>query len=220
MPKVQQGAAKKASRSSGKSMAGKPTKPALDKLPNTQETRLATSDHGEQIAPEASTRNRRHAQAGASGYVRLRIRMDEGEMSIVDTHHVDSELELPSALHGGNAYDVTLGDRLLHADSVPDVGVSRSYPNPDPDAPIEQRHHHFHLLSTYEFDVRVPLADLTPADLGKVEIAYYRVKEHPDRAIGAQPLGRQYPRELREMSRIVGLPPDLLGSRRSSRSTA
>jgi hypothetical protein len=210
MPKGEQGAAKKASASSRKIAASKSTKPAVGKLPTgKQATRMATG-LGDQVAPKASTGGRHRDRAGASGYVRLRIRMDEGEMSIVDTHYVDSELEMPAALYGGNAYDVTLGDRLLYADSVPDVGVSRSYPNPDPDAPPEQRHHHFHTLSMYEFDVRVPLTDLEPADLAKVEIGYYRVKEHTDRAIAARPLIRQYSKELREVNRIVGLPSDLL----------
>jgi hypothetical protein len=211
MPKAEQGTSKKASASSRKTAASKSTKPVVGKLQTgKQATRMATSDLGDQVAKKAPPSGPRRARAGASGYVRLRIRMDEGEMSIVDTQHVDSELELPAALYGGNAYDVTLGDRLLHADSVPDVGVSRSYPNPDPDAPPEQRHHHIHELSMYEFDVRVPLADLTPADLAKVEIAYYRVKEHTDRAMAARPLIRQYSKELREVNRIVGLPSDVL----------
>jgi hypothetical protein len=216
MPKAQQGTAKKPSAASRKDAASKATKPAVGQLPTKQTARKAASDLGDQIAAKAPSRSRRHPRAGASGYVRLRIRMDEGEMSIVDTHHVDSELALPTALHGGNAYDVTLGDRLLHADSLPDVSVSRSYPNPDPGAPPEQRHHHFQQLSMYEFDVRVPLADLTPADLGKVEIAYYRVKEHTDRAMTAQPLARQYSKELREVNRIVGLPADVLRGPSSS----
>ena len=210
MPKAHQGTSKKASASSRKAAVSKATKPAVDKLATKQAARTATSNRGDQIPAKAPSRKGPRAEAGASGYVRLRIRIDEGEMSIVDTHHVDSELELPAALHGGNAYDVTLGDRLLHADSVPDVGVSRSFPNPDPDAPPEQRHHHIHQLSMYEFDVRVPLADLTPADLGKVEIAYYRVKEHSSRAMAAQPLSVQYSKELREVNRIVGLPADVL----------
>ena len=62
----------------------------------------------------------------------------------------------------------------------------------------------------YEFDVRVPLADLRPADLPKVEIAYYRVKERTDRAMTARPLSRQYSKELREVNRIVGLPSEVL----------
>jgi hypothetical protein len=195
MPKPQQGSARKAT----KPLAGK------------QSARATTAHQGDQIAakPPASKRAL-GATRRRGGYVRMRIRMDDGVMSIVDTHHVDSELALPTRLLGSNAYDVTLGDRLLHADSIPDVGVSRSFANPDPNAPPEQRGHHFHELSMYEFDVRVPVGDLTKADLPKVAITYYRVKEHVDTPLAAVPLATQYDKEMREVSRIVGLPDSVL----------
>lgn len=196
MPKAQQGSPRKAK------------KPPVGK----QTSRAATSHQGDQIPVEVPTQRRTTGAARRrTGYVRLRVRMDDGEMSIVDTHHVDSELALPTKLQGANAYDVTLGDRLLHADSIPDVGVSRSFPNPDPNAPPEQHGHHFHELSMYEFDVRVPVGDLAKADLPKVAITYYRVKEHTgDAPLAARPLAQQYDKEMREVSRIVGLPDSIL----------
>jgi hypothetical protein len=198
MPKAKQGNARKA------------TKPPVGK----QRARVATADLGDQIPVEPPARKRGAARTG--GYVRLRIRVEDGTLTIVDTHHVDSELALPTVLLGGNAYDVTIGDRLLHADSIPDVGVSRSFPNPDPDAPPEQRGHHFHELSMYEFDVRLPVGDLTKADLPKVEIAYYRIKEHTGTPLAARPLAQQYEKEVREVSRIVGLPASVLGGTTAS----
>src|SRR5262252_6107211 len=43
------------------------------------------------------------------GYVRLRIRVDDGDMSIIDSTMVDSTLAQPPAIHGDFAYEVTEG---------------------------------------------------------------------------------------------------------------
>src|SRR4051794_14604349 len=48
--------------------------------------------------------------AEPSGYVRFRVRVEDGEMSVIASHLVDSELTLPSALHGEYAYEVSNGN--------------------------------------------------------------------------------------------------------------
>lgn len=76
-------------------------------------------------------------------------------------------------------------------------------------------------LSTYEFDVRVPAESLTQADLRKVTIALYRVKEpRPPMTVGRMPLSMQFQRELREVARLDGISskalPELLRRPRTS----
>ena len=180
----------------------RPTKP-----PSEPSSGGRTQHEGDQVPRPAA---RRRAVDAGGGYVRLRMRVEDGEMSIVDVHHVDSELVMPERLLGSNAYDVTLGERLLHADSVPDVGVSRSFPNPDPNAPPEQHGHHFHELSMYEFDVRVPVSDLSPEDLPEVAVSYFKLKETPEAPVRREPLHSQFARETREVMRVTGLPPEVL----------
>ncbi len=155
----------------------KPPKPDVSTAQRAAAERSAAASARAEIGDQLPRRRRAAAGTGtsASGYVRLRVHVEGDRLEIVDVHHVDSELAMPDALVGEHAYDVMLGDQLLHADGVADVGVSRSFPNPDLDAPIEQRGHHFHELDSYEFDVRFPVASLTPRNLSQVRLRYFAV---------------------------------------------
>jgi hypothetical protein len=138
-------------------------------------------------------------------------------MSIVDSHLVDSALMMPANLYGEYAYEVTDGSTVLHADSIPDLGVVRSFA--DPNGTREQLRHHTYRETTYEFDVRAPAARLTTASLSKISVVLYRVKERaPTRAMTTlEPLGTQFERELREVTRISRIPASALpGSLRKS----
>jgi hypothetical protein len=175
----------------------------------TKAAKLSTS---QAAAPENyadQTGVKRTAPRG-EGYVRLRVRVGEdGGTSIVDSHFVDSTLVQPSAIHGNFAYEITEGDKRLYLDSIPDLGVFRSFVNPD--GPLEERQHHMYELKTYEFDVRVPVRELLAAALPKVAITLYRVKEaRPAMPVGIQPLHVQYQRELREIARLDGVPAKIL----------
>jgi hypothetical protein len=148
----------------------------------------------------------RRASRAGKGYVRLRVHVGEnGETSIVDSHFVAGDLVQPSALQGQFAYEVTEGQTRLHLDSIPDLGVFRSFVNPD--GPLEERQHHMYELKSYDFDVRVPVDELAAASLSKVAIKLYRMKEaRTAMPAGHQPLDVQYQRELREVTRVEGIP--------------
>lgn len=152
----------------------------------------------------------RATTAAGEGYVRLRIHVDEGgEASIVASHFVKSTLVQPSMLQGNYAYEVTEGENRLHLDSIPDLGVFRSFVNPD--GPLEEHKHHMYELKSYDYDVRVPVENLVAGELSNVMIKLYRVKDA--RAImpaGCLPLDVQYQRELREVTRIEGIPAKML----------
>jgi len=168
--------------------------------------------------PDQSGLNR--SQATADGYVRLRVRMDHGNMSILDSRMVDSTLVQPAAIHGNFAYEVTEGAQRLHFDSIPDLGVIRGFVNPD--GPLEERQHHTYEQPVYEFDVRVPAKPLAAAALPQVAIALYRVKEpRPQMMLTERPVAMEYERELREIARLEGIPPRALPStlRKSRRRT-
>jgi hypothetical protein len=151
--------------------------------------------------------------AGASPereqYVRLRIRVNRGRLSVIDSHLVDGPLGQTSAFPGGNAYEVTLGDRLLHAGALPDLGVQRSFSNPR--GPAEQRGHYITESRVFEFTARVPAAELTPETIGETAIRLHRVKEETrtDR-IGDAPLAEQFAREMRPVAELIGLPDSVL----------
>lgn len=101
------------------------------------------------------------------------------------------------------------GERRLHAGSIPDLGKFRSFVNPKGKA--AQQGHHTYQLSTYEFEARVPLAQLRDVDLSKVAVALFRVKQADHVGAVPAPLSRrslaaQREQQFREMGRVEGIP--------------
>ena len=174
---------------------------------------------------EQRTPRRPSARAGER-YVRLQIHVENGEMAVVDSHVVEGPLAQTAAFEGRYAYEVTAGGRLLHAGSIPDLGVIRGFAHPN--GTQEQRDHHTYELASYDFHVRAPAAALDRSALPKIAVVLYRIKEHPPtdapiaRAVSENPLGVQFERELREVGRVVGLPPWILesGSRKAAAQAA
>jgi hypothetical protein len=192
------------------------TKQAARKAP----VRKAAGKRGQQEPPDqqrARTRGR-----PAEQYVRLRVQVEDGELSIIDGRLVDGPLAQTTAFQGSHAYEVTDGDRLLHAGSIPDLGVVRSFAHPK--GTLEQHRHHSYELSTYEFAARVPAEALKDAAASKIAVVLYRVKERepaaamPVPTLAAAPLGTQRARELREVGRVVGLPASVLPSALSKKA--
>ena len=142
-------------------------------------------------------------------YIRLRVRVRNGELRVIDSHLVDGPLGQVTGFPAGNAYEVTLGDRLLHAGALPDLGVQRSFANPD--GPPEQRGHYITEPSVYEFMARLPAAEVRPETIGEIAVRLHRVKEEAraDR-LSLSPLAAQFERELRPIAELVGLPDSTL----------
>jgi hypothetical protein len=64
-------------------------------------------------------------------YVRLRVQVRGDRLTVLDSHLVDGPLTAPTTLHGAAVYEVTVGDRLVHAAAIPDLGLEqRSFPKP------------------------------------------------------------------------------------------
>jgi hypothetical protein len=138
-------------------------------------------------------------------YVRLRIRVRGDRMSVVDSHLVDGPLSQVTAFPGSNAYEVTLGERLLHAGALPDLGVQRSFVAPDP--PEDQRAHHITERAVFEFFARVPAVELTPETIGDIAVRLHRVKgEARAERLTGEPLDVQFEREMRLVAELRGLP--------------
>lgn len=145
------------------------------------------------------------------GYVRLRLRVSNGEMSVVGAKAVEGPLVEPK-LQGALAYEVTVGEKRVAAGGIPDVGERRSFP--DPEGKGAMRGHHVEELKTYEVNVRVPKERVSASALPRLEIALYRMKEElPEPRVdrlAAAPIGDQFERELREVGRMKGIRPDQL----------
>lgn len=163
-------------------------------------------DFGEQ-KPRGARRGRSSAER--EQYVRLQMRVSHGRLSVVDSHLVDGPLGQATGFPTGNAYEVTLEDRLLHAGALPDLGVQRSFSNPQ--GSPEQRGHYLTERSVYEFNARVPADELTRDTIGRIAVRLHRVKEETGAdQIGEAPLGAQFEREMRPIAELVGLPDSAL----------
>ena len=110
-------------------------------------------------------------------YIRMRVRVRDGQLSVVDSHLVDGPLSQTTGFSGGHAYEVTLDDRLLHAGHLADLGEQRSFVNPSPKAPKEQKGHHLTERYSYEFMARVPAAEVTRETIGRIAVRLHRLKE-------------------------------------------
>jgi hypothetical protein len=156
-----------------------------------------------------ATRKQPKAAAGTEQYVRIRIRVRDDRLSVIDSHLVDGPLAQARRFSGANAYEVTVGDKLLFAESLPDLGVQRSFVNPS--GPPEQHGHHITERTVYEFMARVPANEVSPESIGKMAVRLLRVKDETrtDR-LGSTPLTRQFERQIRQVAEIVGLPISVL----------
>jgi hypothetical protein len=145
--------------------------------------------------------------APSAGYVRLRLRLDGGGLSVIGARAVAGPLLQPLRLHAGLACEVLVEGRRVAVDSIPDLGVWRALPAPAADGAAGQRAgHRVTELDAFEFQVRVPRDDLPLACLPAVRVAVYRCKgDAPSEPIGPGSLAEQFGRELREVASLEGV---------------
>ncbi len=146
----------------------------------------------------------------AEQYVRLRVRVRGDQLTVLDSNLVDGPLSAPTTLHGAAVYEVTVGDRLVHTASVPDLGQQqRSFPNLE--GPPDQRGHHFTERASGEFSVRIPAAELTAETIGAVQVRLHRLAGPVSGVrVGALPLHAQLRDGVEPVAELAGLPESVL----------
>lgn len=145
------------------------------------------------------------AAAGGESYLRVRVRVEGDQATVLDASRVDGPLAAAREARGGFAYQVTVDGRPVAGDAVPDLGVLRSFPNPQSPDPRE-RVHHISKVDSYEFTARIP-AERLPADaLERVEISLLRITD-ASRALplaAERSLLEEHAVEVREVGRLRG----------------
>jgi hypothetical protein len=139
------------------------------------ETRMPKGGYPEQEPPRPPRRTKsagRASKPAKEGYVRLRVLVQKGELSVAGAKFVEGPLAPVDTLHPGLAYEVTLGARRVAAGAIVDAGVWRSFP--DPLGRPELQGHHITEVPSYEIAVRVPTQELSMSALPKVRITLYR----------------------------------------------
>jgi hypothetical protein len=192
-------------------MAKEP-KPDTGRQKRMSAFRKAAAVRAPKVRPDQKEANPTRAEAQQpEGYVRLRLRVTDGEISVVGAKAVEGPLVEPN-LQGALIYEVTVGQKRVAAGGIPDVGERRSFP--DPQGKGEMSGHHVEALKTYELNVRVPKERVSASELPRVEIALYKMKEElPEPRVDRLPaglIGVQFERELREVGRMKGIRPDRL----------
>ena len=153
-------------------------------------------------------RRRRGAAAPEpeAGYVVLRMRLTGERLRVLDSRLMPGPLTADVALTGSHAYEVAVAGRLVHTGSLPDLGVQRSFANPQATEGVETGHH-LAARKTVDFTVRVPAAEVTEESLQQLEVVLLRVKGDVtiDR-LDDERVSERFRRELRPVARLSGLP--------------
>jgi hypothetical protein len=156
--------------------------------------------------PEGNPQKPKEGQAvpaTSEGYVRMTIRLENSQLSVIDIKQVPGPLAIPSAVIRGYSYEVLLNEQQIALGSVPDVGVRRSFANRDVSGP--EGKHHFAPVSTIDFPVRIPKSYISTANLPKLNIVLHNVREAPDRLTTLAPLQQQPGVNTVEVGRLSGI---------------
>ena len=176
----------------------------MEPLPKKRAKKGASARRKGPLPDQLEVKPRRSETADEAGYVRIRVRVENGKLSVQDLRHVEGPLVAHEELHGDLAYEVTIGGKRISSGAIPDVPTLRAFPHPEP-AP-GQEGHHFALATSFEFVARVPKEVISERTLPRLGIALYRIKEGPvPRTEGPEPLGERFSKELREVGRIRGI---------------
>lgn len=172
---------------------------------------VAPKKYGDQKPPPTRiAATKETTEKEPAGYVRMRLRVQDGEVSVLGAKAVEGPLVEPK-IQGALAYEATLGRRRIAAGAIPDVGEKRSFPAPK--ARGEQSGHFVTPLESYEINVRVPKEEVSLSSLPRLEVALYRVKEdlpvvHHAALMRDVPLGVQFDKHVREVGRLKGFQPE------------
>lgn len=165
---------------------------------------------GKASARKAGTSSKAAAVGVGDSYLRLRVRVENGEMSVIEAREVGGPLVMRNTLPSGFAYEVTQGAKRVAVGSVPDAGEWRGFASPS--GPPELQVHHVTTQADAEFNVRVPSAEVTLSSLPQTEITLYEVKDASQSPVLAQgvALADTFTNEIREVARLKGIKVDSL----------
>lgn len=126
---------------------------------------------------EASAPRKKEDQE--EGYIRLQLRVENGEIWIIGVRAVESSLLQEESVHGGElGYEIRLADQRLALGSIPDFGEMRGFPPPHP---TEDMHGH-QIIKQLEnkFTVRILRKHFTEDNAKRLEISVFRIKGDVD----------------------------------------
>jgi len=139
------------------------------------------------------------------GYIVLRMRVQNGELSVIGSRRVDGAfLEHSNLIQNGITYEAFLKEGRIAIGSIPDFGEQRSFPRPKGDPSHEG--HHFTMLPSFDFNLKIHAEKITLKDLPALQVSLYRFKEHvPDLVLTDVPLKARFEKEVRVVAEMNGI---------------
>src|SRR5260370_37471862 len=117
----------------------------------------------------AQERKTMEQPAPGQGYIRLHVRVTNGQLSVIGAQAVAGPLVQNQSLHHDYAYEVTVGANRVAVESLPNPEEWSSYPNPH--GVQGQEGHHITHAASYDLTVRIPRQALSLAELPQMENA-------------------------------------------------
>ncbi|MEO6315151.1 MAG: hypothetical protein ABIU63_18105 [Chitinophagaceae bacterium] len=165
-----------------------------------KKTNLPIPESGYQDQAERSSRKK-----PGTGYVVLRMRVQNGQVTVQGSRHVAGEfLAHENLVQTGITYEAFVKESRIAIGSLPDFGEQRSFARPGADA--SQEGHHITILPSFDFNVKIAADRITIKDLPKLKLNLYTFKEHvPDLKLSAAPLNNQFAKEVRLVAEMNGI---------------
>ena len=148
----------------------------------------------------------KRARRTAESYLRLRVRVENGNMSIVDARQVEGPLIQSSIIQNGYVAELLHNGNPVAVEAIADLGERRPYFDPGR-ALVEGAAHGSFDVPTAEFALRIPSGAMLFKNLPKAEIALYQIKDssQPLRTRAGASLRTDYQSEVREVARLKGV---------------
>ena len=154
--------------------------------------------------PRASKSGAGEPKGARDGYVRLRVMVEDGDLSIVGAKFVEGPLAQPAVITAGLSYEVVNGAQRIAAGDIVDAGEWRSYPDPEGRPGLQG--HHLTKLDSYEIAVRVPANALSKSALAKMQINLYRWQgKEPAEVVEGRSLKSQLTGRLQKVATLKGI---------------
>ena len=114
----------------------------------------------------------RLGRGAGPGYLRLRFRVEGGEVTVRGASFVEGPLDRPQFVTAGLGYEARVGRRRVAVGDVPEFTERRSFPDPAGRAGMER--HHISEVLFQDFTVRIPADQISEADLADLSVDLFR----------------------------------------------
>lgn len=127
------------------------------------------------------------AVAEDTGYVRLRVRLQDGELELRGAKFVEGPLQRDEPVSAGLTYEAKVGRRRIAHGDMPDAAEWRSHPDPEGRRGLEG--HHVTEQRRSDFNVRIPAGEVDEKTIEDLTVTVYRWRgEGPGEHIGINEL--------------------------------